>query len=209
MVDIIYKYFPRLKDRQKEQIEALYLLYEDWNSKINVISRKDIENLYERHVLHSLSIAKWLSFTPGSQIIDVGCGGGFPGLPLAILFPHVDFHMVDSIRKKLKVIDEVSSAIGLENIRTTHSRIEDIHGKYDFAITRAVAQMPMLVSWVRKNIKEDQQNATPNGLIALKGGALDAELKTLKKREYMEITPLSKFYEEEFFKEKFLVYIQL
>lgn len=209
VIDSIIKYFPDLTDLQKEQYEALLPLYREWNSQINVISRKDIDNLYLHHVVHSLSIAKWINFTPGTKIMDVGCGGGFPGLPLAILYPEVYFDMVDSIRKKLKVVDAVGEAIGLQNISTYHSRVEERKDKYDFIITRAVARMPLLLSWSRKNISTDQQNATPNGIIALKGGKLDAELNAIKKKEYCEIVPLSKYFDEEFFDEKYLVYVQL
>lgn len=209
VIDCITKYFPDLTDLQKEQFEALMPLYQEWNSQINVISRKDIDNLYLHHVLHSLAIAKWVNFVPGTHVMDVGCGGGFPGLPLAILYPEVIFDMVDSIRKKLKVVDAVAEAIGLQNISTHHSRVEERKDKYDFIITRAVAQMPLLLSWSRKNISNQQKNATPNGIIALKGGKLDSEMNGIKKQEYCEIVPLTSFFEEDFFDEKYLVYVQL
>lgn len=208
-MDIIKKYFPKLSERQYEQLEQLMPLYQDWNSKINVISRKDIDNLYLHHVLHSMSIGKWTQFNPGTKIMDIGCGGGFPGIPLAILFPHVDFHLVDSINKKLTVVNAVAEEIGLDNITTFHKRAEEVKTKYDFVITRAVAQLPILVKWVRKNISQEHLNALPNGLIALKGGVLDEELKPIKKREYVEVVPLRKMYEEEFFDEKYLIYTQL
>ncbi|MCL4118369.1 UNVERIFIED_CONTAM: hypothetical protein GTU68_019603 [Idotea baltica] len=167
---------------------------------INVISRKDIDNLYLHHVLHSLAIAKWISFKPKTRVLDLGCGGGFPGIPLAILFPEVQFHMVDSIAKKLKVVNAVADSIGLSNIKTTHGRVEELKSKYDFIVTRAVAKTPQLLSWVRNKTKEQQINALPNGLIALKGGAIYDEMKPLKKQEYLRDYPcatyLGDFYEE-------------
>lgn len=208
-MDIIKKYFPKLSDIQEEQLSQLMPLYQDWNSKINVISRKDIDNLYLHHVLHSMSIGKWTQFNPGTKIMDAGCGGGFPGIPMAILFPQVEFHLVDSTNKKLKVVDAIAEEIGLKNITTFHKRAEEIKTKYDFVMTRAVARMPILLNWIRKNISQEHLNATPNGLIALKGGMLDEELKIVKKREYVEVVPLSKIYSEDFFEEKYLVYTQL
>ena len=208
-MDILLKYFPSLNLKQVEQLTALEGLYREWNSMINVISRKDIDNLYLHHVLHSMAIAKWISFKPKTTILDLGCGGGFPGIPLAILFPEVQFHMVDSVAKKLKVVDAVAQSIGLSNIRTSHSRVEELKSQYDFILTRAVAKTPQLLSWIRNKTKERQINAVPNGLIALKGGAIYDEMKPLKKTEYYEITPLSSYYEEAFYEEKFLVYVQL
>ena len=208
-MDIILKYFPDLTPKQVEQFAALEALYGEWNSMINVISRKDIDNLYLHHVLHSMAISKWISFKPKTRILDLGCGGGFPGIPLAILFPEVNFHMVDSVAKKLKVVDAVATSIGLSNIRTTHSRVEELKSQYDFIVTRAVAKTPQLLSWLRNKTKADQINAVPNGLIALKGGAIYDEMKPLKKKEYYEITPLSSYFEEKFYEEKFLVYVQL
>ena len=209
MVEIIEKYFPNLTDEQSRQIDLLLPLYTDWNNKINVISRKDIDNLYERHVLHSLAIAKWISFKSGTKVMDLGCGGGFPSIPLAILFPEVSFHCVDSINKKLKVINAVVEELGLDNIQTTHSRAEEINGRYDFVINRAVAPFTKLLSWTRQNISHTQRNAIPNGMISLKGGDLSAELSSIRKREYYEVTPLSDYFEEEFFSTKYLIYIQL
>jgi len=208
-MDNILKYFPSLSEKQIDQLTALEGLYRVWNSMINVISRKDIDNLYLHHVLHSLAIAKWISFKPQTRILDLGCGGGFPGIPLAILFPEVQFHMVDSIAKKLKVVNAVAESVGLSNIKTTHGRVEELKSKYDFIVTRAVAKTPQLLSWIRNKTKEKQINAFPNGLIALKGGAIYDEMKPLKKQEYYEITPLSTYFEESFFEEKFLVYVQL
>lgn len=209
MVEIVQKYFPNLTDKQSSQINQLLPLYTDWNSKINVISRKDIDNLYERHVLHSLAIAKWISFQPGSKIMDLGSGGGFPSIPLAILFPEVSFHCIDSINKKLTVINAVAEALDLSNIRTSHSRAEEIKGRYDYVINRAVAPFTKLLSWTRKNISHTQRNAVPNGMISLKGGDLSTELSSIRKKEYYEVTPLSDYFEEEFFDSKHLIYIQL
>jgi 16S rRNA (guanine527-N7)-methyltransferase len=208
-LNLIKKYFPRLTPHQLEQFEQLLPLYQEWNSQINVISRKDVDNLYLHHVLHSLAIGKWTQFNPGTRIMDVGCGGGFPGIPLAILFPSVEFHLVDSINKKLKVVNAVAAAIGLENVTTFHKRAEEIKTKYDFVVTRAVAPLPILVGWVKKNISPEHLNALPNGLIALKGGKLDEELKPVKKREYIEVMPLRKIFDEEFYQEKYLIYTQL
>ena len=209
MVEIVEKYFPKLTDKQSEQITQLLPLYSDWNDKINVISRKDIGNLYERHVLHSLSIAKWTSFKPGTKIMDVGCGGGFPSIPLAILFPEVRFHCVDSINKKLKVINAIAEELELNNIQTTHSRGEEIKERHDYVINRAVAPFTKLLSWTRNCVSNNQRNAIPNGMISLKGGDLNQELSSIRKKEYYEVTPLSDYFEEEFFSTKYLIYIQL
>ncbi len=207
-MQIIEKYFPDISTKQHEQLSALYDLYIDWNSKINVISRKDIENLYEHHVVHSMVISKWIPFVSGTRILDLGCGGGFPGIPLAILFPEVKFHMVDSIAKKLKVVDAVAEDISLKNIKTTHARVEDIRGQYDFVVTRAVADMSKLLVWIKGRVSGRHLNVYPNGLIALKGGKIYDEIKPFQKREYFEVEPLSDFYDEPFFKEKYLVYVQ-
>ncbi len=209
MVELIETYFPKLSPKQSKQLEQLGPLYSDWNDKINVISRKDIDNLYERHVLHSLAIAKWINFQPGTKIMDIGCGGGFPSIPLAILFPDTNFHCVDSVNKKLKVVGTIAEEIGLTNIRTTHSRAEDIKERYDFVINRAVAPFTKLLSWTRKNVSNKHKNATPNGMISLKGGDLNKELSSIRKKEYYEVTPLSDYFNEEFFSTKYLIYIQL
>ena len=203
----ITKYFPNLSDKQKEQFDALYDLYYDWNSKINVISRKDIENLYLHHVLHSLAIAKYITFKPGTTIMDMGCGGGFPGIPLAIMFPEVQFHLVDSIGKKVRVASEIAQAIGLENVRTSHSRAEEIKDKYSFVVSRAVMQLPDLVKICRKNISNEQCNALPNGIICLKGGDMTAETRQFKNSS--EITNISNYFAEEYFKDKKVVYVQI
>lgn len=206
-MDIITKNFPLLTQLQKEQFAALYDLYLDWNSKINVISRKDIGNLYLHHVLHSLAIAKYISFRPGTTIMDMGCGGGFPGIPLAIMFPEADFHLVDSIGKKVRVAGEIAKSIGLKNVRTSHSRAEEIKEKYSFVVSRAVMQLPDLVKICRKNISKEQNNALPNGIICLKGGDITHELLPFK--NVCETIDISNYYSEEFFKDKKVVYVQI
>lgn len=206
-MDIITKYFPDLTCRQKEQFAALYDLYYDWNSKINVISRKDIENLYEHHVLHSLAIAKYISLKPGTTVMDMGCGGGFPGIPLAIMFPEVQFYLVDSIGKKVRVASEIAAAIGLENVCTSHSRAQDIKDKYSFVVSRAVMQLPDLVKICRKNISKEQENVLPNGIICLKGGDMSAETHPF--RNSCEIVDVSSYFSEEYFKDKKVVYVQI
>ena len=206
-MESILKYFPNITEKQKEQFAALYDLYYDWNSKINVISRKDIENLYEHHVLHSLAIAKYITFKPGTTIMDMGCGGGFPGIPLAIMFPEVDFHLVDSIGKKVRVAGEIAQSIGLTNVRTSHSRAEEIKDKYSFVVSRAVMQLPDLVKICRKNISKEHINALPNGIICLKGGDMTAETEPF--RNSREIINVSTYFEEEYFKDKKVVYVQI
>ena len=202
----ILKYFTYLTDKQKQQFAALFDLYKDWNEKINVISRKDIDNLYLHHVLHSLAIAKAVSFRPGTRILDFGTGGGFPGIPLAILFPETQFKMIDGTGKKIRVVNEVATAIGLENVEAVHLRGEEEKGKYDFVVSRAVMQLPDLMKIIKKNFKKAQQNALPNGLLCLKGGNLQEELKAYK--NVAEITPLSTFFEDEWFQQdKQLVYV--
>lgn len=203
----IEKYFPKLSWKQKEQFAALYDLYVDWNSKINVISRKDIENLYLHHVLHSLSIAKYIDLKPGTTVLDVGTGGGFPGVPMAVFFPEVKFVLLDSIGKKVRVAREVSEAIGLTNMEFIHSRMEDEKRKFDFVVSRAVMQLPELVKRVRKNVSNKNSNAIPNGLICLKGGDLDEELMPFKNK--VETLSLSTWFEEPFFETKQLVYLPL
>jgi 16S rRNA (guanine527-N7)-methyltransferase len=206
-MDSILKYFPHLNQKQQEQLSLLYPLYQDWNSKINVISRKDIDNLYERHVLHSLAIAKILSFTNGSRVMDVGCGGGFPGIPLAILFPEVHFHLLDSIGKKIKVCTEVATAIGLTNVSFRHARVEDEKEKFDFVVSRAVMPLSDLVRLTTKNIKKEQRNPLPNGLICLKGGELAHEILPYKKKA--TLYELKVWFKEEFFLTKQGVYLPL
>lgn len=203
----IIRYFPNLSEKQKEQFAALYGLYCDWNSKINVISRKDIGNLYLHHVLHSLAIAKYITFKPGTTVMDMGCGGGFPGIPLAIMFPEVRFHLVDSIGKKVRVASEIAAAIGLENVHTSHSRAEEIKEKYSFVVSRAVMQLPDLVKICRKNISKKQENVLPNGIICLKGGDMQSE--TAPFRNSCEIVDVSNYFSDEYFKDKKVVYVQI
>ena len=205
--DIILKYFPQLTEEQQRQFDALDALYREWNAKINVISRKDIDNLYEHHILHSLAIAKVINFRPGTEILDFGTGGGFPGIPLAILFPECKFKLIDGTGKKIRVAQELAKAIGLKNCQPEHLRGEDEKGKYDFVVSRAVMPLPDLVKIVRKNIAKTQQNALPNGVICLKGGDLQAELRPFYK--IVETTDISTFLKEEWFKEKHVIYLPL
>lgn len=204
---VISKYFPHLTGLQVEQFAQLEALYNDWNTKINVISRKDIQNLYEHHVLHSLGISKVVNFKDGTTVMDLGTGGGFPGIPLAILFPNVQFHLVDSVGKKIKVANEVATAIGLKNVKFSHCRAEDIKEQYDFVVTRAVMPMVDLVKVARKNIKREQHNAVPNGIIALKGGELNSEIASMK--NISTVWELSDFFEEEYFKTKKVVHVTI
>ena len=203
----ILKYFPNLTERQIEQFRMLDELYHDWNSKINVISRKDIDNLYEQHVLHSLGIADYIRFKPGTEIMDLGTGGGFPGIPLAIMFPECKFHLVDSIGKKIKVCTAVAEALGLENVTTRHCRAEEEKRQFDFVVSRAVMPLMDLIKIIRKNIKKEQKNALPNGLICLKGGELDKE--TMPMKNHVTISSLSDVFHEEFFETKKVVYVSL
>ena len=203
---IITDYF-KLTDRQAEQFAQLDALYRDWNSKINVISRKDIDNLYEHHVLHSLAIAKWIPFQPDTTILDVGTGGGFPGIPLAIMFPQCQFVLVDPIGKKIKVASEVAKALGLTNVVCKQERVEEEKEKFDFVVSRAVMPLPDLVKLVRKNISNKHRNAIPNGLIVLKGGDLQAEVAPYIKTA--EIAPCSKWFKGEWFETKQLIYLPL
>lgn len=204
-MELILKYFPDLTEEQKRQFAALYNLYTDWNSKINVISRKDIENLYEHHVLHSLGIAKVIRFKPGTKVMDLGTGGGFPGIPLAILFPEVQFHLVDSIGKKVRVATEIAGSIGLKNVTTRHARAEEEKQLFDFVVSRAVMPLTDLLKIIRKNISPKQQNALPNGLICLKGGELERETMPVKNKTTM--WNLKEFFGEEFFETKKVVYV--
>lgn len=206
-MELITKYFPHLSEEQQNQFAALYDLYTDWNSKINVISRKDITNLYEHHVLHSLGIAKVIQFKPGSEIMDLGTGGGFPGIPLAILFPEVKFHLVDSIGKKIKVASEVAQAIGLKNVTFRHCRAEEEKRLFDFVVSRAVMPLGDLLKIVHKNIQTEQRNALPNGLICLKGGELEKE--TLPVKHKTVIYDLKNEFSEEFFETKKVVYVTI
>lgn len=203
----ILKYFPSLSERQKEQLQQLDALYHDWNAKINVISRKDIDNLYEHHVLHSLGIAQYINFRAGTTVMDLGTGGGFPGIPLAIMFPEVKFHLVDSTKKKILVCDEVIKGLGLQNVTTRWCRAEEEKGKFDFVVSRAVMPLADLVKICRKNVAKECHNALPNGLICLKGGELESETYPMKNS--VEIVPLSDYFSEPFFETKKVVYLPL
>lgn len=204
---IVLKYFPDLSETQVQQFQALQHLYEEWNSKINVISRKDMEGLYLKHVLHSLSIAKIVKFKPDTSLLDVGTGGGFPGIPLAILFPECNFHLVDSIGKKITVVQQVSEALNLSNVKAEQIRAEQLHEKYDFILSRAVTKVAPLYQWVKNKVKKEYFNNKKNGLLLLKGGDLEEELRESKLK--YKIFPLSDFFEEEFFDTKVVVYIPL
>ena len=205
-MDIILKYFPDLLEKQIKQFSQLQDLYNEWNSQINVISRKDMDNLYLKHVLHSLAIAKVISFADGTKVLDVGTGGGFPGIPLAILFPNVEFLLVDSIGKKIKVVNEVANSIGLKNLRAEHKRAEQVNGQFDFVVSRAVTRMKVFHQWVIKRISTKQRNILFNGILYLKGGDLTDELKGIKN---VELYNIPDFFEEEFFETKKIVYISL
>ncbi|WGK65210.1 16S rRNA (guanine(527)-N(7))-methyltransferase RsmG [Croceiramulus getboli] len=205
-MELIQRYFPELTPQQIQQYAELQHLYQDWNQKINVVSRKDIDEIYLRHVLHSLGIAKVQDFLPGSTILDVGTGGGFPGVPLAILFPETQFHLVDSIGKKIKVVDEVVAGLGLDNVRTTHDRVEQLEGHYDFIVSRAVAQMDAFVRWTKGKIAKKSRHELKNGILYLKGGDLTEELAAFPKAvEY----DLSAYFKEDFFDTKKVVHLPL
>ncbi|MCQ2212643.1 MAG: 16S rRNA (guanine(527)-N(7))-methyltransferase RsmG [Bacteroidaceae bacterium] len=206
-MEIIKKYFPNLTETQLEQFAQLEALYNDWNAKINVISRKDIQNLYEHHVLHSLGIAEVVRFKDGTEVMDFGTGGGFPGIPLAIMFPEAKFHLVDSIGKKVRVAQAIADSIGLKNVKTSHARVEEIKDKYDFIVTRAVMPLIDLVKISRKNLKKEMINGLPNGIIALKGGELEREMATMKK--ICTVWDLSDYFEEEYFETKKVVHVGL
>jgi 16S rRNA (guanine527-N7)-methyltransferase len=203
--NIIQKYFPNLSPDQINQFDALYGLYQNWNSQINVISRKDIDLLYERHILHSLGIAKVCEFLPNQSILDVGTGGGFPGIPLAILFPETQFLLVDSIGKKIKVVNEVSSAIGLQNLKAIHSRAEQVDEKFDFIISRAVTQLKDFYPWIKGKFNKASKTDFKNGVLYLKGGYLEQELEDSQMKN-IKLFPLTDYFEEEFFETKYVVY---
>lgn len=206
-MEMIKKYFPNLTQDQISKFERLKPLYEEWNQQINVISRKDMDQFYERHVLHSLAIAKVIRFNPGTTILDVGTGGGFPGIPLAIMFPKSRFHLVDSIGKKIKVVEAVKEALDLQNVRSSHKRAEEINFKFDFIVSRAVTKMPVFITWVRKKINKTHKNALPNGILYLKGGDLTEEMSSVQ--TFHEYYDIPEFFEEEFFETKKVVYVQL
>ncbi len=209
-MELITKYFPSLSGNQKQQFGQLEQLYHNWNARVNLISRKDIENLYERHVLHSLAIAKVFQFLDGTEILDVGTGGGFPGVPLAILFPQVKFLLIDGTLKKIKVVEDVIQQLGLTNASAQQMRAEELKKKqFDFVVTRAVAALPQLLTWCQRLAKEKHLHAVPNGLIALKGGNLNTEIKALPRGEYTETYPICSYFDESYFEEKYVVYLQL
>ena len=203
-MDLILKYFPDLTETQIKKFSQLQNLYNEWNSQINVISRKDMENLYVKHILHSLAIAKVIDFADGTKILDVGTGGGFPGIPLAILFPEVEFLLVDSIGKKIKVVNEVANSIGLKNLRAQHKRAEQVKGQFDFVVSRAVTRMKVFQQWVRKRISTKQKHTLFNGILYLKGGDLKEELKGIKN---VDVYDISNLFDEEFFETKKVVHI--
>ncbi|MGB7394781.1 MAG: 16S rRNA (guanine(527)-N(7))-methyltransferase RsmG [Pricia sp.] len=204
--DLVFKYFPNLSETQQNRMIQLEELYKDWNQKINVVSRKDIDELYLRHVLHSLGIGKVQEFQSGSSILDVGTGGGFPGIPLAVLYPEVRFTLVDSIGKKIKVVDEVVAGLGLDNVTTMNARVEETNGRFDFIVSRAVAAMPTFVHWVKGKIKKDSLHNRKNGILYLKGGALEEELKPYRT---VEVFDLSDYFDEDFFDTKKVVYLPI
>jgi len=204
-MDLIIRYFPDLSIEQREQFALLYSIYSDWNSKINIVSRKDIDKLYLHHVLHSLSIGKVISLANGTRVVDIGTGGGFPGIPLAILFPSVDFTLIDSIGKKITVVKSVADTLGLKNVTAFKSRIEEFSGEFDFAVTRAVAPIPQLMIWVKRIVKPGGYNHLPNGLLAQKGGDITKELTNYRK--VFEKWRISDFFDEEYFREKFVIFI--
>jgi 16S rRNA (guanine527-N7)-methyltransferase len=206
-MDLILKYFHSLTADQTEKFVQLEALYQEWNSRINVISRKDMEHFYERHVLHSMGIAKVMSFNPGAYVMDVGTGGGFPGIPLAILFPETEFLLVDSIGKKIKVVQEVADATGIRNVKAIQSRAEDIKQKFDFVVSRAVTTLPDFIKWIGKNIKKDSTHELQNGILYLKGGDLNEEIAPVKTK--CSIFELSSYFEETFFETKKVVHVRL
>jgi 16S rRNA (guanine527-N7)-methyltransferase len=205
--ELIFSHFPDLTDVQKQQFNQLSELYATWNEQINVISRKDMEQFYERHVLHSLAIAKVMAFKPGTAILDIGTGGGFPGIPLAILFPECKFHLCDSIGKKIKVVQGVATALGLTNITATHERAENVPGTFDFVVSRAVTAMPVFLTWLSKKFNKDQFNDLPNGILYLKGGDLTEEMATVK--QTVTYYNIPDFYPEEFFETKKVVHVKM
>lgn len=208
-MELIKTYFPNLDETQLSRFEQLGPLYQDWNQKINLISRKDIEFLYDHHILHSLAVSGILTFLPGATVLDIGTGGGFPGIPLAILFPETRFTLIDGTGKKIMVVQDIANALQLENVTAQHIRAEELKGQnFDFVVSRAVAELPLLAAWSLRLIKNKQQHAIPNGLIALKGGNVKQEIKALPRGSYTELYPLSDFFKEPYYEEKYAVYVQ-
>lgn len=206
-MSLIKKYYPDLTEEQYSLFEKMLPVYEEWNTRINVISRRDLKNLEERHILHSISISKLIRFMPGTKVLDVGTGGGFPGIPLAILFPNTEFHLVDSIRKKILVVQNVVRALGLKNVTAEHKRVQDVKSEYDFVVSRAVTAFPKFVKMVSKNVSNEQSNGLPNGLLYLKGGDFKREVS--KYRDQVAIFKISDYYEEEFFETKKIIYLPM
>lgn len=207
-MDYILKYFPQLTPIQKEKFEHLGPLYREWNERINVISRKDIESLYEHHILHSMALAKVVNLKPEAHILDLGTGGGLPGIPMAILFPETQFTLIDGTRKKITVVQEIAQALQLTNITALHQRVEDTKGAFDFVLSRGVAPLDQLYNWSRRLFAQKHKHALPNGLLALKGGNLQAEIKNLPRGIYSELFPIADFFQETYYEEKFVVYVQ-
>ncbi|MCB0594424.1 MAG: 16S rRNA (guanine(527)-N(7))-methyltransferase RsmG [Lewinellaceae bacterium] len=207
-MEILLKYFPQLTEQQQQQLAQLGALYKEWNEKINVISRKDIDNVYDHHILHSLGITRLIHFAPGAEILDLGTGGGLPGIPLAIFFPKTKFTLIDGTRKKILVAEEIIGALELANVKARHIRAEELKQKFDFVVCRAVASLDKLAAWSFPLIKRPQQHALPNGLITLKGGDVMAEIKALPRGSYTERYALSDFFEEAYYQEKYIIYVQ-
>lgn len=207
-MELIKNYFPQLSEQQYEQLQQLGLLYQSWNSKINVISRKDIEHVYDHHILHAMAIARFVRFQPGANILDLGTGGGLPGLPMAILFPETNFRLIDGTRKKITVVKAIKEELGLKNVAAQHIRAEELKERFDFVICRAVASLDKLFAWSMPLLSKKEKHAIPNGLITLKGGDLEAEIQALPRGSYVDILPLNEYFQEPFFDEKVLVYVQ-